>query len=803
MNGAIILGGVTSDGFTIEFAIARLSGGGTLDPSFGNNGEVTTQDGGFDAGGAVAVDDTGSVYITGFDSTTGDDAVIKFDPNGNRVTSGFGDSSANGVAHLTIGTSSVPTSIAISASGKIVVAGTDSGPTNDNFAIARFNSDGSVDGTFGSGGQVIFSQSFSLDVGGMTLQSDGNIVVAGSANTDDFAIARFSADDGVVETPPPVAHAGGDVEVNEGSTVHFDGSSSTGDGLTFAWDLDGDGQFDDAFTPTADFTYPDGPASITVSLQVTDSQNRTSVDTLTVTVDNVAPTLTVTGAGTANEGSLYSVNLGSSDPGTDMISSWTINWGDGHTDILTGNPNSASHTYADNGNYTIVSSATDEDGTYAAPNASVAVANVAPTLTVTGTGTANVGGLYTVNLGSSDPGADTISSWTINWGDGHTDIISGHPSSASHTYADNGNYMIVSSATDEDGTYAAPNASVVVANLPPTASISGPSTLMPGQSGTFTLGATDPSSADQAANFTFNIDWDGNGTVDQTVVAPAGTTVSHYFMTEGSDTVKVTATDKDGGQSATASTSVNLAAPTSVTAQVVADPLNAGQTMLLINGTDGANNIELDVAKKTQIVTVLINNVVIGTYSPTSRIVVFGNGGNDSVTHGGGFKRAVEEFGGDGDDTLKAGQSGDILVGGAGNDSLVSGAGNDVEIGGTGADKVVGDAGEDILITGTTAYDNDPAALDAISDEWTSARPFASRVANLQGNNPNATDFAARLNGNIFLITDAPNATVFDDGVKDTLNGGAGSDWLLYNMFNGILDKANGVSSADVVTDIS
>ena len=85
------------------------------------------------------------------------------------------------------------------------------------------------------------------------------------------------------------------------------------------------------------------------------------------------------------------------------------------------------------------------------------------------------------------------------------------------------------SATDEDGTYTGPGKSVAVANLAPTASVSGPSALQAGDAGTFTLGATDPSSVDQNANFIFKIDWDGNGTVDQTVVGLVGTTVNHTF----------------------------------------------------------------------------------------------------------------------------------------------------------------------------------------------------------------------------------------------------------------------------------
>ena len=77
--------------------------------------------------------------------------------------------------------------------------------------------------------------------------------------------------------------------------------------------------------------------------------------------------------------------------------------------------------------YTISATATDEDGTYAAGNTvAVTVNNVAPTLAISGAASVNEGSSYTLSLSSSDPGADTISQWTINWGDS-TQVVSGNP----------------------------------------------------------------------------------------------------------------------------------------------------------------------------------------------------------------------------------------------------------------------------------------------------------------------------------------------------------------------------------------
>src|SRR5262249_1783730 len=140
--------------------------------------------------------------------------------------------------------------------------------------------------------------------------------------------------------------------------------------------------------------------------------------TVGVAVHNVAPALAISGASDVNEGSTYTLNLSSSDPGADTISQWTINWGD-TTEVVSGNPSSFSPTYAyGHAGAPLSATATDEDGTFAAGNTvGVAVHNVAPTLAISGAAGVNEGSSYTLNLSSTDPGADTISQWTINWGD--------------------------------------------------------------------------------------------------------------------------------------------------------------------------------------------------------------------------------------------------------------------------------------------------------------------------------------------------------------------------------------------------
>src|SRR5439155_1215210 len=94
---------------------------------------------------------------------------------------------------------------------------------------------------------------------------------------------------------------------------------------------------------TAAHTYADGPNACTISVDLTDEDGTFAVaGTRAVTVNNVAPTLTLSGASSVNEGSTYTLGLSASDPGADTINHWTITWGDGSSGIVVGNPPSAS-----------------------------------------------------------------------------------------------------------------------------------------------------------------------------------------------------------------------------------------------------------------------------------------------------------------------------------------------------------------------------------------------------------------------------------------------------------------------------
>lgn len=238
---------------------------------------------------------------------------------------------------------------------------------------------------------------------------------------------------------PPTADAGGPYSAQEGSDVLLDASSSSdpeGTLSSYDWDLDGDGQFDDATGVTVTFDRVGQDGVHPVAVRVTDGGGLTDTDASTVTVANVAPTVTgaVTGAG---EGSSVQLEALVRDPGWLDPLSATVDWGDGTpAEALPGvlenaRPDAtlsalASHVYGDNGTYPVQVCGADDDGS-ACTTLSAVVTNVAPAVAIDTSGATVVHGVpyLFAEAGvpvafagrSTDPGSDDLSlSW--DWDDG-------------------------------------------------------------------------------------------------------------------------------------------------------------------------------------------------------------------------------------------------------------------------------------------------------------------------------------------------------------------------------------------------
>jgi Cohesin domain len=149
------------------------------------------------------------------------------------------------------------------------------------------------------------------------------------------------------------------------------------------------------------FTFtPDDNATYDITLTVTDDDTGVGVANATLVVDNVVPTVALTGASTVDEGSLYTLSIGAlTDPGNDTPTSFRVIWGDGTFDVLTPAQlalmsGQVTHTYLDGpGGVTQVSvEITDEDGVHAnAGVLSLTVNNVDPFGSFTNGGPVNAG----------------------------------------------------------------------------------------------------------------------------------------------------------------------------------------------------------------------------------------------------------------------------------------------------------------------------------------------------------------------------------------------------------------------------
>ena len=189
-GGKIVVAGYSHNGSDYDFALARYTRAGSLDPSFGSPGKVTTDfNKGHDYGKAVAVQPDGKMVVAGYAASgndyyfelaryTADGVLDETFGSGGLVTTNFGH--GNDQAHA----------VALQSDGKIVAAGYSYNGSDEDFGLARYTAEGVLDQTFGSGGLVATDSGHGDDEAhAVALQSDGKIVAAGSGG---IGLARYT-----------------------------------------------------------------------------------------------------------------------------------------------------------------------------------------------------------------------------------------------------------------------------------------------------------------------------------------------------------------------------------------------------------------------------------------------------------------------------------------------------------------------------------------------------------------------------------------------------------------------------------
>jgi hypothetical protein len=238
----------------------------------------------------------------------------------------------------------------------------------------------------------------------------------------------------------------------EGSDITFDGTGSTvggdaGDTLSYAWDLDNDGAFDDSTLASPTWAYGDNAAR-TVRLRVTNSSGYTDTTSVSFNTTNVAPSVAIDLSDLAGmeENDTRTVDATFSDPGwqdtydgnVDLGTSYrpdveptlavTTQGAKGLGDTGGATPDlgtaTAEVTYGDNGTYTVTVEITDDDNGTGSDDDDASVANVNPTAVIDTGGEQVYDGVsafileagedLTVPAGSEDPGSDDLT-FTWDW----------------------------------------------------------------------------------------------------------------------------------------------------------------------------------------------------------------------------------------------------------------------------------------------------------------------------------------------------------------------------------------------------
>ena len=403
-----------------------------------------------------------------------------------------------------------------------------------------------------------------------------------SDGPEDSATVTITADAGYAATSitfaldvvnvPPAVTLGGLAAVDEAGSATYSWTVSDPGAETFALGVVdcgagtvvGSAVIDSATgSGSVTCTFPDGPATTEVSVAISDGSATTTAISA-VTVNNVAPTVTLSGAATVDEGDTVEYNFTTSDPGAETFVLTDESCGTGSTldastfDTSTGS-GSVTCTFPDGPATPAVSvTVADGDGASDADAINVTVANVAPTVTLSGAATANEGDSVTYNFTTSDPGAEmyTVSGESCGTG-GTLDASTFATATGSGTLTctfPNGPATSAVSVTvaDGDGASDADVINVTVANVAPTVTLAGAAMANEGDSFTYDFTTSDPG----AETFVLTDESCGTGsTLDASTFdtsTGSGSVTCTFPDGPATPTVSVTVADGDGASDADA-----------------------------------------------------------------------------------------------------------------------------------------------------------------------------------------------------------------------------------------------------------
>jgi uncharacterized delta-60 repeat protein len=802
-DGKIVAGGVSGNGNNDKFALARYNTDGSLDTTFGSGGTLTTQIGMFDDGiTSLALLADGKIVVAGTSAHEVPDskgqltdvvnafALARYDMAGNLDTTFDGDGKL-WVDFHDPGNDNI-TGIAVQADGKIVVAGY-SIASLDHFAMARYNTDGSSDVTFGSNGKVYTAlQLFGNGLERMTsmaLQADGKIVVAGHSSGN-FAIARFTTNgslDTTFDGDGKVTTDLGGIEKVNGVALQADGKivvagySENAANADFAFArYNADGSLDTTFDGDGKLIVPVGTGNdvaTSVKIQSDGTIAAGGYSAGAGGTNDFAVIRLLSASGIEDTTLAYGVVLSLvmpvfTDPEGGQVT-YSAALADGSalpawlgfnvdTRTFSGTP-----TQSNVGRYDVAFAATDQWGASAQEGFSLAITNLTATAgsdtLYGGLGADTMTGLAGDDVYTADHAGDQV----VEAAGAGIDLVRAW---LSHTLAANVDNLTLTATGDSNGTGNTLN-NMLLGN-------SGRNNLN-GSSGNDTLdaGAGDDTltggTGDDALMGGSGNDWIYYSAASSGVSVNLGSVAAQNTGGAGVDTLSGIEHARGGNFN---DTFIGTAANNIFEGYSGNDTLDGGAGNDTLNGSTGDDSLiggsGLDWAYYNGAGSAVSVNLATGQSA--------GGGGNDTLN-------TIENIlGGNSNDTLTGSSAANQLEGGAGNDTLDGGSGNDTLKGGGGNDYYIVNAAGDVVTEGTGG------GTDSVQSNV--SHTLAANVENL----------TLTGTGNAQATGNTLNNVLTGNAGNNILNGGAGVDTMVGGLGNDtyVLDYDVVIESAGQGTDL-
>ena len=226
-DGKILVAGVALNGSIWEFALVRYNTDGSLDTSFSGDGKLLTNFGGNETGCSMTLQADGKILVAGGGIAGGITfngfALARYNTDGSLDTSFSGD----GIVLTNFGADAAGQDVKVQPDGKIVVGGFNNG----NFALVRYNADGSLDTSFSADGMVTTDMGNFDGINSIVLQADGKIVAVGAigngklASEGDIALARYKSDGSLDTSSSPGGTSGDDTFHSSTGNEAFNGGA--------------------------------------------------------------------------------------------------------------------------------------------------------------------------------------------------------------------------------------------------------------------------------------------------------------------------------------------------------------------------------------------------------------------------------------------------------------------------------------------------------------------------------------------------------------------------------------------------